>query len=109
MREWAADEVGTADKDCCGFCTAYLWIVPANAAGTWKLANGELTLDQSFQMITGTLKSGDVSTPVRGRLNGDQISFIADGRDYTGRVNGNSMIGTAEGGISRWSANRIQQ
>jgi SAM-dependent methyltransferase len=109
MREWAADEVGTADKDCCGFCTAYLWIVPANAAGTWKLTNGELTLDQNFQMITGTLKSGDVSTPVRGRLNGDQISFTADGRDYTGRVNGNSMIGTEEGGISSWSANRIQQ
>jgi precorrin-6B methylase 2 len=34
MREWVADEIGTADKDCCGFCTAYLWIVPTNAEGT---------------------------------------------------------------------------
>jgi len=109
MREWVADEVATANEDCSGFCTAYLWIVPANVAGTWKLANGELMLDQRFQMITGTLISGDVGTPVSGRLNGDQISFNADGRDYTGRVNGNSMSGTVEGGISRWSATRMQQ
>jgi len=110
MREWVADEIDTANEDCCGFCTAYLWIVPANVAGTWKLTKGELTLDQSFQMITGTIISGEVSTPVSGRLNGDQISFTADGRDYTGRVIGNSMSGTVKGGSSsKWRAIRIQQ
>jgi len=96
MREWVADEIDTANEDCCGFCTAYLW--------------RELTLDQSFQMITGTIISGEVSTPVSGRLNGDQISFTADGRDYTGRVIGNSMSGTVKGGSSsKWRAIRIQQ
>jgi len=109
MREWVADEVATVNEDCCGFCTAYLWIVPANVAGTWKLEKGELTLDQSFQMIKGTLISGDVSMPVIGRLNGDQISFNVDSRDYIGRVSGNSMSGTVEGGISRWSAIRIPE
>jgi SAM-dependent methyltransferase len=108
MREWEADEIGTADKDCSGFCTAYLWIVPANVAGTWRLAKGELTLEQNFQMITGALISGDDNTPVRGRLNGDQISFTADGRDYIGHVTGNLMSGTVKGGrSSRWSAIRI--
>ncbi len=43
-------------------------------------------------------------TPINGKLNGEQISFIAGGTQYTGRVNGNSMEGSAE--ESKWSATR---
>ena len=83
-------------------CTAHLWIVPAKAEGTWNLPQGELTIQQTFQMISGTLKNGNVVAPVNGKLNGEQISFTAGGTQYTGRVNGNSMEGSAAG--SPWTA-----
>ena len=104
MGEWKADETGRADN-CNGYCTAYLWIVPAKVDGTWKLSNGELTLKQTFQMINGTLKSGNVVTPLNGRLNGEQITFSAGEGQYTGRVNGNSMEGSLKSG-GKWSATR---
>src|SRR5918996_72513 len=65
MEQWKPDETATAEG-CSNWCTAYLWIVPAKANGTWKLPNGELTLKQTFQMISGTLKSGNVIAPING-------------------------------------------
>ena len=103
MEDWKPDETATVDG-CSNWCTAYLWIVPAKVAGTWKLPHGELTIKQSFQTINGSLKNGKVASPINGKLNGDQISFTAAGIQYTGRVNGNSMDGTA-GGV-KWSATR---
>jgi len=108
MGEWTADDTTTVSGDCASYCTAYLWIVPAKAEGTWQLAQGELTLKQNFQMISGTLKSGNVTAPVKGKLNGDQISFSAGGAQYTGRVTGNAIEGTVQSGAgnSKWSATR---
>jgi len=108
MAEWQADETATVDGECISYCTALLWIVPAKVGGTWQLPQGELTLKQTFQMLSGTLKSGNVSTPItNGRLRGDQITFTAGGAQYTGRVNGNSMEGTVKGGSdSKWRATR---
>ena len=83
--------------------------MPAKAEGTWQLPQGELTLKQNFQLISGTLKSGSQSTPItNGRLSGDQISFSAGGAQYTGRVSGNAIEGTVKSGGSngRWSATR---
>ena len=59
-------------------------------------------------MISGTLKSGNVATPItNGRLRGDQISFTAGNAQYTGRVDGNAMEGTVKGGSdSKWRATR---
>ena len=37
------------------WCEALLWIVPAKVAGTWKMANGTMTLTQEYQMIKGTV------------------------------------------------------
>jgi SAM-dependent methyltransferase len=94
MGEWAADEEGTVKNGCASYCTALLWIVPAKVEGTWELPQGEMALTQTFQMVSGTLRSGNVSTPIsNGRLNGDQISFTAVGNQYTGYVNGNVMEG----------------
>src|SRR5499433_2799965 len=104
MGEWTADETFTAANGCGSWCTAYLWIVPAKVEGTWQLPQGEMTLKQTFQMITGGLKSGSNTTQVNGKLNGDQISFTAGGVQYTGHVSGNSMEGTANG--NKWSATR---
>ncbi len=108
MGEWAADETTTVNEDCISYCTALLWIVPAKVGGTWQLPQGELALKQTFQIISGTLRSGNVSTPItNGRLSGDQISFNAGGAQYTGRVSGNAMEGTVKGGSdSKWRATR---
>src|SRR6267378_2529571 len=76
MGEWKPDETATL-PGCNSWCTAHLWIVPAKTEGTWKLPQGELTIKQTFQMITGTLKSANTATPINGKLNGDQISFSA--------------------------------
>jgi SAM-dependent methyltransferase len=109
MEDWKADETATA-SGCDHWCTAYLWIVPAKVGGTWKLPQGELNLKQAFQMITGTLRNGNVATPFSGKLNGDQISFTAGGSQYTGRVNGNAIEGTVKGGSNgSWSAQRTSK
>ena len=104
MEEWKPDETATVEG-CNNWCTAHLWIVPAKVAGTWKLPQGELTLKQTFQMITGTLKNGSVVTQVAGKLNGDEISFSAGEAQYTGRVSGNAIEGTLKSG-GKWSATR---
>jgi precorrin-6B methylase 2 len=106
MGEWAADEEGTVKNGCASYCTALLWIVPAKVEGTWQLSQGELALKQTFQMVSGALRSGNVSTPVtNGRLNGDQITFTAGGNQYSGYVNGDVMEGNAGSGGS-WKATR---
>jgi SAM-dependent methyltransferase len=108
MGDWAADESTTVNDDCISYCTALFWIVPAKVGGTWQLPQGELALKQTFQMISGTLKSGNVATPItNGRLRGDQISFTAGNAQYTGHVDGNAMEGTVKGGSdSKWRATR---
>ena len=72
---------------CASYCTAYLWIVPAKVEGTWQLGDGELTLKQTYQMISGSLRRGGNTVQIaNGKLNGDQITFNAGGSLYTGRV-----------------------
>ena len=106
MGEWAADEEGTVKNGCASYCTALLWIVPAKVEGTWQLSQGELALKQTFQMVSGALRSGNVSTPVtNGRLNGDQITFTAGGNQYSGYVNGDVIEGNVGSGGS-WKATR---
>ena len=107
MEDWKADETATA-SGCDHWCTAHLWIVPAKVGGPWKLPQGELNLKQTFQMISGTLKNDNVTTPISGKLNGDQISFTAGAAQYTGRVNGNAIEGTVKGESNgKWSATRV--
>ena len=101
MEEWQHDESirdETKPANCTFNCQAFLWVVPAKAAGTWRMAGGELKLEQKFQMITGTLSAGGKTVPVAGRLRGDQISFTADGKQYAGRVSGLEMGGTVKAG-----------
>jgi hypothetical protein len=106
MEAWTADEVATVGEGCTSWCTALLWIVPAKAAGTWTMANGELALTQEFQMVSGTMRQGAASQSVsEGRLLGDQITFTVGGVVYKGKVNGSTMQGTTATGAS-WSATR---
>ena len=107
---WAADESETIGGECSSWCTALLWIVPAKAEGTWKLASGELTLKQEFQMVSGTLTSGGNTTPVSGRLRGDLITLTGGGTEYAGRVTGDTIEGSAKTGgtSSAFSASRVR-
>ncbi|MBI2368316.1 MAG: class I SAM-dependent methyltransferase [Deltaproteobacteria bacterium] len=109
MGEWSADDTVNVKDGCVSYCTAYLWIVPAKVEGSWQLAQGALTLKQSFQMILGTLKTGNISTPIaNGKLNGDQITFNAGGVLYRGRVSGNVMEGSVSTG-GNWKATRASK
>jgi hypothetical protein len=90
MGEWNADETARITDNCTSWCTALLWIVPAKVQGTWRHPQGELKLEQNFQMVTGTLNN----TPITdGKLNGTEIVFNVGATRYTGRVNGNVMEG----------------
>jgi hypothetical protein len=111
MDEWQHDETtrDASKADNCSFnCVAYLWIIPAKVGGTWRIGDGELTLKQEFQMLSGTLSTGGQSVPVKGRLLGDQITFNAGGAEYTGRVSGGAMTGafSAGGKTAQWKAAR---
>jgi len=109
MGDWTPDETVQLTQNCSSFCRAHLWIVPAKVEGTWKLGQGELTLGQNFQKVSGTLREGGKSAAVTlGRLRGDEIRFAAGGVQYSGRVNGNSMQGTTQSG-GKWSATRASR
>jgi precorrin-6B methylase 2 len=108
IAEWRADATAALDV-CDPWCTARLWIVPANVEGTWTLPQGELALTQRYQTISGTLSAGGEETAIAsGSLRGDEIRFTAGTTAYTGRVEGKRMEGTAtSGGVSRrWKATR---
>jgi len=111
MEEWAADETATVGgNDCSSYSTALLWIVPAKVEGIWNLPQGELTLKQTFQAFSGTLKSGAKTVPItNGKLSGDLISFSVSNVNYTGRVTGSTMQGTYQSGGStvKWNATQV--
>jgi hypothetical protein len=96
MGDWEADEKATAQCTT-SWCSALLWIVPAKAAGTWKLGSDTLLLTQKYQVLEGTLGSAPISA---GRLKGAEITFTANGRAYKGRIAGNAMQGDG------WTATR---
>ena len=107
----------------------YLWIIPANAAGTWRWRSTdgaaaveyELTLSQTFQMLEGrALIGGQPARLEGGRMRGDTIRLMltAEGggrtlrHEFSGRVNGDAINGTvklAGGGEFDWKATRVQR
>jgi precorrin-6B methylase 2 len=94
MGEWQADQ--TAELGANGgcensWCTALLWIVPAKVAGAYSTPQGEVALKQSFQMLSGTLRTGGKTLALQGKVNGEEISFKAGGKDYRGRLNGKQL------------------
>ena len=100
MDDWKADQSIELTENCnSSYCRAHLWIVPAKVGGSWKLADGELKLNQTFQMLSGTLTRGGKSVEISdGKMNGAAIEFTADGRRYTGTVEGDRVTGASEAG-----------
>ena len=114
MEDWEADQSVSVQGR-----TGYMWIVPAKVAGTWtwQTASGpaELTLKQNFQKIEGTLRMSGKDFPLKNaKIEGAQISFAAGEtqattREYSGTVNGNSIMGTTKVGTTpgtKWTADR---
>jgi hypothetical protein len=106
MGEWEEDDSASLGEDCSGWCTALLWIVPAKAEGSWKLADGELVLNQSFQKVSGTIRSGNRTVPIAsGRLRGEEIYIRTNNNEYRGRISGDAIFGTSKNG-AEWKATR---
>ena len=114
MEDWEADEISSLDGR-----RAYFWVVPANVMGSWTLDAGgrrlELSLEQTFQRINGTVTLGPIHAGLRdARLRGSNIAFsyldqTGLRRDFTGRVTGGKMEGTfrdEKGATGNWSATK---
>jgi len=98
MGEWEADYEVHTDENWNSWNNALMWIVPAKVEGIWKLGNSELSFKQQYQMVFGNLINGQKMTAITdGRLSGNEITFKINGDLYTGRVEGNRMIGTVTG------------
>ena len=100
MGDWPPDRTESVEGR-----QAYLWIVPAKVAGTWRVDSGrrkfELVLRQKFQTLDGTANIDGKVTPIRATLLGDQLSFsiTAAGTgnrqsDFVGHVNSDTIEGT---------------
>ena len=95
MEDWEPEQSATV-SDCDGsWCTAHFWVVPAKVEGTWQTPEGDLTLTQKFQVVSGTLGKQAIAD---GRLLGNELTFSVGGVRYTGRVNGTQISGTLAGG-----------
>ena len=106
---WEPDVTERLETDCQTWCSALLWIVPAKVHGSWRLPDGEITFDQKFQVVTGSVKTAGGSAQIEsGKLNGEEISFTAGGNQYTGRVTGDTIQGRVKGtgGERAFSATR---
>jgi len=114
MDDWEPDEVSSLDGR-----RAFFWVVPARVAGAWTLelagggARREITFEQRFQKIEGSVALGEVTGGLREpRLRGLQIEFAyvdeqGVRRDFTGRVSGARMEGAFradDGTEGRWTA-----
>jgi hypothetical protein len=94
MGDWEPDETATlyANDGCKNtYCTAYLWIIPARVAGVHRLPEGELRLQQDYQMLSGFLHAGGKSLAVRGKVVGGNVSFTAGGKQYQGKAKGKGL------------------
>jgi hypothetical protein len=117
MGEWQPDDIQKVEGR-----TAYLWIVPAQLEGVWRVGshNYELLLQQHFQEVEGLARANNRMAQFRNaRLQGDHISFSViefSGmgnvqRDFTGQVHGEVMEGVVKrsdaAGEEKWMAKRV--
>ena len=93
-----------------GVSYVYLWIVPAQVAGKWqgqidgggKDAAQEIAFDQLFQILEGTVRVANNTAQLRGRVNGEQLTFTTPPKgspggqrhEFTGQVSGDTIKGT---------------
>ena len=94
MGDWKAEATAeiSASEGCeNSWCTALLWIVPAQVGGTYQVTEGEVTLKQTYQMLSGTMRTGGKTFALKGKVNGEEITFSAGGKQYKARLNGKNF------------------
>jgi SAM-dependent methyltransferase len=119
MGPWKADRTLNV-KTASGMQSyAFLWIIPADVSGQWRLEPGEgkggkpytLDIQQKFQQVSGTASSGGKSLPLSGLVvKGDRLTFVirdgggeGTGLEFTGKVDGDRLSGTTQGAGGGWS------
>ena len=97
--------------------TLYLWLVPADVAGVWRVRVGErdgmLSLTQRYQVVGGSLSIEGRELPVTdATLSGDRIAFAAGTLTFSGRVTADAIEGRAgERGAAAtlaWTSQRLR-
>ncbi len=116
MGDWEPDEMARVEN-----APGYLWIVPANAAGRWRLQfadqHYEIDLRQAYQVLSGTATSAGKTSPLlAARMRGEAIRFSVidangDSRSFNGTIAGGTMQGTTRAQVrgmppARWTAQR---
>jgi precorrin-6B methylase 2 len=89
----------------------YYWVVPAKVEGNWKFRDGNLNLEQNFQLFHGNYNFDGKSVRIEnGKLTGNGITFSIDGVTYNGLVNNKKITGTTDGITNKmWEASLISQ
>ena len=94
MGEWAPDEkVDLGGQPGCdgAYCTVLFWVVPRGVAGTYRTPQGEVTLKQAFQKLSGTLRKDGRAVKLEGRVRGEDIELLAGEKSFRGRLNGRNL------------------
>jgi SAM-dependent methyltransferase len=126
MGEWQPDKTIKVQSS-----ILYVWLVPADVAGTWHLtvptaqALGSLglSLRQAYQGLRGAARLNEKRVDVREpRIEGAQLAFVVSGTidgkamemSFSGTVHGNEAAGKVEiqggphAGTHEWKARRTQ-
>ena len=118
MGDWTPDRVERVRlRD--GERTLYYWVVPADVAGTWRVAlqsgadlGATLTLAQRFQRLTGALeRDGRVDPIADGAVAGDRIAFGVGRLKFEGRATDEGVSGTLtspDAAPLGWTARRVR-
>jgi SAM-dependent methyltransferase len=117
MDDWQPDQTAVVEGR-----TAYFWIVPGRAEGTWTWGKNRpytLKLRQHFQLVEGLITvDGKMAQFRDGKLTGNQLTFTVTEfsglssvkRQFSGRVSGNTIEGTIKlpdgAGEEKWIAMR---
>lgn len=101
MEDWQPDQSSVSIDG-----AAYLWIVPAEVAGTWafKQQGGtdgfKLTLEQTFQRLEGKVGAGPDEL-TNGELKGSDISLMFSEEDIHTRLKGRVIGNRIEAQVTR--------
>jgi SAM-dependent methyltransferase len=98
MGDWQYDQRATAEDR-----HAYMWIVPAQLAGQWRVDLGkqtlELSLEQKYQMLSGRARLGGEPLSIStGRVKGELVQLLlkdAQGRErlFNGQIKNGALSG----------------
>jgi ubiquinone/menaquinone biosynthesis C-methylase UbiE len=102
MDDWKPDDTKEVMVDEISH-DVFLWIIPANASGTWKWTmaepktSWEMNIEQLFQKISGSLSVSGASASLKDAvLTGDKIKFTAD-RQVNGKTDSFVFEGVVRG------------